>query len=34
VLPWHFMREFQQREREYLHSGGRFILPAPHFAVI
>ena len=34
VLPWHFMREFQQREREYLHSGGRFILPAPHFAII
>jgi NDP-4-keto-2,6-dideoxyhexose 3-C-methyltransferase len=34
VLPWHFLREFQERERDYLHAGGRFILPAPHFAVI
>jgi SAM-dependent methyltransferase len=34
VLPWHFLREFQSREREYLRSGGRFIVPAPHFALI
>lgn len=34
VLPWHFLREFQERERPYLRSGGRFIVPAPHFALI
>jgi SAM-dependent methyltransferase len=34
VLPWHFLREFQSRERDYLHAGGRFIVPAPHFALI
>jgi NDP-4-keto-2,6-dideoxyhexose 3-C-methyltransferase len=34
VLPWHFLREFQERERDYLVSGGRFIMPAPHFALI
>jgi NDP-4-keto-2,6-dideoxyhexose 3-C-methyltransferase len=34
VLPWHFLREFQQREAEFLRGGGRFIVPAPHFALI
>lgn len=34
VLPWHFLREFQQREHAYLSSGGRFIVPAPHFTLI
>lgn len=34
VLPWHFLREFQQREHSFLRSGGRFIVPAPHFALI
>lgn len=34
VLPWHFIAEFQAREKDYLHAGGRFILPAPHFALI
>lgn len=34
VLPWHFLREFMAREREYLRGGGRFIVPAPHFALI
>jgi NDP-4-keto-2,6-dideoxyhexose 3-C-methyltransferase len=34
VLPWHFIEEFQLREKEYLLSGGRFILPAPHFTLI
>lgn len=33
VLPWHFVDEFQEREREYLLAGGRFILPAPYFAL-
>lgn len=34
VLPWHFLQEFKQREMEFLQSGGRFILPAPHFELI
>jgi hypothetical protein len=33
VLPWHFVDEFQAREREYLLNGGRFILPAPYFSL-
>jgi hypothetical protein len=34
VLPWHFIEEFKAREKKYLLSGGRFILPAPYFTVI
>jgi hypothetical protein len=34
VLPWHFIYEFQQREQDYLKSGGKFILPCPRFEVI
>lgn len=34
VLPWHFIEEFQQRERSFLASGGRFLLPLPHFTLI
>ena len=34
VLPWHFVSEFKVREKEWLKSGGRFILPAPHFTLI
>lgn len=34
VLPWHFLQEFQAREKEYLMSGGRFIVPIPHFTLI
>lgn len=34
VLPWHFIEEFQARERDYLLSGGRFILPMRHFTLI
>jgi len=34
VLPWHFIEEFQEREREYLLGGGRFIVPLPHFTLI
>jgi SAM-dependent methyltransferase len=33
VLPWHFVDEFQARERDYLLSGGRFILPMPYFSL-
>jgi NDP-4-keto-2,6-dideoxyhexose 3-C-methyltransferase len=34
VLPWHFLDEFVRRERDYLHNGGRFILPAPYFTIV
>lgn len=34
VLPWHFLEEFREREKDYLLSGGRFIVPLPHFALI
>lgn len=34
VLPWHFINEFCQREREYLAQGGAFIVPCPVFRVI
>jgi NDP-4-keto-2,6-dideoxyhexose 3-C-methyltransferase len=34
VLPWHFIEEFKKREMRFLESGGRFILPAPHFTLI
>jgi len=34
VLPWHFISEFKNREREYLNSGGKFIVPLPQFKVI
>jgi SAM-dependent methyltransferase len=34
VLPWHFLQEFMAREHDYLYSGGRFIVPFPHFTLI
>jgi NDP-4-keto-2,6-dideoxyhexose 3-C-methyltransferase len=34
VLPFHFIEEFQEREKEYLRGGGRFIVPFPHFTLI
>lgn len=34
VLPWHFMEEFEERERPFLVSGGRFIVPLPHFMLL
>ena len=34
VLPWHFINEFLHRERAYLKSGGKFIVPLPELAVI
>jgi hypothetical protein len=33
VLPWHFVAEFERRERAYLRDGGRFIVPLPHFSL-
>jgi len=29
VLPWHFLDEFVERERDYLARGGKFIVPLP-----
>jgi NDP-4-keto-2,6-dideoxyhexose 3-C-methyltransferase len=34
VLPWHFLNEFREREKEYLHGGGKFIIPLPRFDLI
>jgi len=34
ILPWHFLKEFREREHEYLENGGKFIVPLPHFSII
>ena len=34
ILPWHFITEFKDREKDYLNSGGKFIVPLPRFEVI
>lgn len=34
VLPWHFISEFIEREKDYLESGGKFIIPCPKFQII
>lgn len=34
VLPWHFISEFQERERDYLLGGGKMIVPCPSFRII
>lgn len=34
VLPWHFISEFYEREREYLLKGGAFIVPCPKFQIL
>lgn len=34
VLPWHFIDAFVKREKEYLLSGGKFIVPLPEFKVM
>jgi len=34
ILPWHFIKEFKEREASYLTSGGQFIVPLPEFKVI
>jgi NDP-4-keto-2,6-dideoxyhexose 3-C-methyltransferase len=34
VLPYHFIKEFCEREKHYLLSGGRFIVPLPRFTLI
>lgn len=34
ILPWHFINEFIDREKDYLDGGGKFIVPCPKFQVI
>ena len=34
VLPWTFIQEFKQREKDYLETGGKFIIPGPKFEII
>jgi hypothetical protein len=34
VLPWHFLKEFREREREFFMRGGKFIVPFPEFKII
>lgn len=34
VLPWHFIKEFCEREKKYLDKGGKFIVPCPRFQII
>jgi len=34
VLPWHFLAEFQERERPFLERGGAFLVPLPEFRIV
>lgn len=34
VLPWHFLNEFREREKDYLRDGGKFIVPLPQFTLV
>ncbi len=34
VLPWHFISEFVEREKDFLINGGKFIVPCPEFKII
>ena len=34
VLPWHFISEFKEREKDFLINGGKFIVPCPKFEII
>lgn len=34
VLPWHFLKEFKEREKEYFEQGGKFIVPLPEIKII
>jgi SAM-dependent methyltransferase len=34
LLPWHFIREFEEREAEFLKNGGKFIVPCPEFEIV
>lgn len=34
VLPWHFLKEFIEREQAFLKRGGKFIVPLPDFSIV
>lgn len=34
ILPHHFLEEIKNDEREYLESGGKFIVPLPEFRIV
>lgn len=34
ILPWHFLKEFRERESEFLKKGGKFIVPLPEFKIV
>jgi len=34
ILPHHFLKEIMKEEREYLESGGKFIIPLPEFRIV
>lgn len=34
ILPWFFKKEFIQREKSYLNSGGHFIFPLPKLEIV
>lgn len=34
VLPWHFIDVFKIREKDYLASGGKMIIPCPKFEIL
>lgn len=34
ILPWHFISEFKEREKDYLIGGGKFIVPCPEFQIV
>lgn len=34
ALPWHFIRSFRERERDFLSAGGRFIVPLPDVKIV
>jgi hypothetical protein len=34
ILPWYFIDEFHNREKKFLDSGGKFIIPLPDLKII
>ena len=33
ILPWHFIKEFAEREKKFIENGGKLIVPCPKFLV-
>jgi len=33
ILPWHFINEFKEREKDYFINGGKFIVSCPKFEI-